>query len=177
MQREKRRKNICRSPRKKAPIAKELSNKGIDIELKALPVADYLCSSRVAVEVKTTEDFVSSIIDGRLLQQLNALRTHYEKTSRNNPRNKQHLLNKKRPPQRHQRHDRNHSHRLWNAHNTHQRRSRNRRNPNGNRKTRTRQKPRRHPNTQPKTSIPQRTSRIRSSGTSRRRSNHIPNLF
>ena len=65
--------------REKGPIAKELSNKGIDIELKALPVADYLCSSRVAVEVKTTEDFVSSIIDGRLLQQLNSLRTHYEK--------------------------------------------------------------------------------------------------
>ena len=65
--------------REKGPIVKELSDKGISIELKALPVGDYICSSRVAVEVKLVEDFVSSIIDGRLLNQLKELKRSYER--------------------------------------------------------------------------------------------------
>jgi len=65
--------------REKGLVAKELADKGISVEIKSLPIGDYLCSSRVAVEIKTTEDFVSSIIDGRLLQQLKDLKTHYER--------------------------------------------------------------------------------------------------
>jgi Fanconi anemia group M protein len=44
--------------------------------LTSLSVADYVLSERVAVELKTVEDFVSSIIDGRLLQQLRDLRQY-----------------------------------------------------------------------------------------------------
>ena len=65
--------------REKGTVAKELSGRGMDVELRTLPVADYLCSSRVAVEVKTPKDFVASIIDGRLLHQMSALKAQYEK--------------------------------------------------------------------------------------------------
>jgi Fanconi anemia group M protein len=41
-----------------------------------LSVADYVLSDRVAIELKTVEDFVNSIIDGRLLQQLRDLRQY-----------------------------------------------------------------------------------------------------
>ena len=41
-----------------------------------MDIADYLLSERVAVEHKTVKDFVDSIIDGRLLSQLSALRKY-----------------------------------------------------------------------------------------------------
>ncbi len=65
--------------REKGPVAKELSDSGVSVELKTLDVGDYVCSSRAAVEVKTAEDFVNSIVDGRLLHQLNELKRGYEK--------------------------------------------------------------------------------------------------
>ena len=60
-------------------VIKALYDEGILIELKALPVGDFLCSSRVAVEVKRSSDFVNSIIDGRLLRQLKALKESFER--------------------------------------------------------------------------------------------------
>ncbi|MBD3210271.1 hypothetical protein GF318_02720 [Candidatus Micrarchaeota archaeon] len=44
-----------------------------------LPVADFLCSSRLAVERKTRTDFEQSIIDGRLFSQLPDLVSNYER--------------------------------------------------------------------------------------------------
>lgn len=44
-----------------------------------LKCADYVLSQRCGVELKTTEDFVSSIIDGRLLEQLKALKQNFER--------------------------------------------------------------------------------------------------
>ena len=61
---------------KGAGIIKELSERGVKIELTKLDVADYLLSDRVAVEHKTVRDFVDSIIDGRLLSQLTGLRKY-----------------------------------------------------------------------------------------------------
>jgi ERCC4-related helicase len=61
---------------KGAGIIKELSEKGVKVELSRLDVADYLLSDRVAVERKTAKDFVDSIIDGRLLSQLSNLRKY-----------------------------------------------------------------------------------------------------
>ena len=61
---------------KGAGIIKELSERGVKIELTKLDVADYLLSDRVAVEHKTVRDFVDSIIDGRLLSQLSSLRKY-----------------------------------------------------------------------------------------------------
>ena len=64
---------------KHSGVVKALYDEGALIELKALPIGDFLCSSRVAVEVKRSSDFVNSIIDGRLLQQLRELKRSYEK--------------------------------------------------------------------------------------------------
>ncbi|MBW2983672.1 DEAD/DEAH box helicase [Candidatus Woesearchaeota archaeon] len=58
---------------------KELVELGADLKLEKLENADYLLSSRVGIEVKTTEDFVNSIIDGRLLQQIKELRRNFER--------------------------------------------------------------------------------------------------
>ncbi len=57
---------------------KELVSMGVKITLETLEIGDFLLSSRVAVEFKKVQDFVDSIIDGRLLQQLKNLKK-YEK--------------------------------------------------------------------------------------------------
>ncbi|MEO2116926.1 MAG: DEAD/DEAH box helicase [Methanocaldococcus sp.] len=54
-------------------MAKLLHNYA-DIELKTLEVGDYVLSDRVVVERKTAEDFVNSIIDKRLFNQLKNLK-------------------------------------------------------------------------------------------------------
>jgi ERCC4-related helicase len=59
-------------------VIKELIDLGIKINLEKLEVADYVLSSDVAVEYKTMKDFVDSLIDGRLLSQIKALKK-YEK--------------------------------------------------------------------------------------------------
>lgn len=63
---------------KAAGCIKDLVDMGVKIKLHTLTVGDFLLSSRVAVEFKTVPDFVDSIIDGRLLEQLKNLRK-YEK--------------------------------------------------------------------------------------------------
>ena len=64
--------------REKANILpKKLLEYGIDIELTRLDIGDYLLGKDCCVEFKTVPDFVASILDGRLLQQARALRTHY----------------------------------------------------------------------------------------------------
>lgn len=60
-------------------VVSALYDEGALIELKALPIGDFLCSSRAAVEVKRAPDFVNSIIDGRLLQQLKELKENFER--------------------------------------------------------------------------------------------------
>lgn len=60
-------------------IVKELADNNISIGLESLDCADYILSSRVGVEVKTVPDFVNSIVDGRLLQQLRSLKQKFER--------------------------------------------------------------------------------------------------
>ena len=60
-------------------VIKELIELGIQIHLEKLDSADYLLSSRVGVEYKTNEDFVNSLIDGRLLQQMRELKENFER--------------------------------------------------------------------------------------------------
>lgn len=52
---------------------KELIELGVKINLCQLEIGDFLLSPRVVVEFKTVKDFVDSIIDGRLLEQLKNL--------------------------------------------------------------------------------------------------------
>ncbi len=50
-----------------------------DIAMQRLETADYVCSSRAGIEIKKSDDFVNSIIDGRLLTQIKDLRENFEK--------------------------------------------------------------------------------------------------
>ena len=49
------------------------------IQKKMLVCGDYIVSDRVVVERKTTEDFVQSIIDGRLFSQVKNMKDNFEK--------------------------------------------------------------------------------------------------
>ena len=60
-------------------VLKELDNNGVKLKLEKLEHGDYLLSSRCAVEFKTIEDFVDSLIDGRLMEQVKDLKSIYEK--------------------------------------------------------------------------------------------------
>ncbi len=57
-------------------VLRVLAERGATIKLEQLPTGDYALSDRVIVEYKSVPDFVESIIDGRLLSQLRALRAH-----------------------------------------------------------------------------------------------------
>ncbi len=58
---------------------KELVELGVSVKLEMLTSADYILSSRVGVELKTANDFVDSIVDGRLLEQLKTLKKSFER--------------------------------------------------------------------------------------------------
>src|SRR3989338_3795760 len=47
------------------------------VEEKQLAVGDYLLSKRVAVERKTSSDFLSSLTDGRLFKQIEELKSNF----------------------------------------------------------------------------------------------------
>jgi len=49
------------------------------IDKKMLVCGDYVVSDRIVIERKTTDDFVNSIIDRRLFQQLKQMRDNFEK--------------------------------------------------------------------------------------------------
>ncbi len=60
-------------------ILRDLMEQGVSIKLEKLDAADYVVSSRVGIEIKTVEDFVNSIIDGRLLNQVKNMKYAFEK--------------------------------------------------------------------------------------------------
>ena len=62
---------------KSSGVVKELLNLGIIVVSENLPSGDYLLSDRVCVEFKTKQDFINSIIDSRLLQQIKGLRNNF----------------------------------------------------------------------------------------------------
>ena len=51
---------------------------GFNIDINLIPVGDYIVSDRVCIERKTVSDFESSIISGRLFDQLERLKETYE---------------------------------------------------------------------------------------------------
>ena len=59
-------------------VASELFRLGINVEFKELKVADYLVND-VAIERKTVSDFISSMINRRLLNQLEELQQYENK--------------------------------------------------------------------------------------------------
>ncbi len=58
---------------------KELLELGISVRTTQLEAADYLVSGKVAVELKKVPDFVASIIDGRLLDQMREIKKSFDK--------------------------------------------------------------------------------------------------
>ncbi|MDP3766100.1 MAG: DEAD/DEAH box helicase [Nanoarchaeota archaeon] len=60
-------------------VIKELAENNVIVNLEKLEYADYVVSSRCGIEIKTVEDFVDSIIDGRLLQQIKNLKNNFER--------------------------------------------------------------------------------------------------
>ena len=60
-------------------VTKELFEKDCKIIMKQLDVGDYVLSKDVCIERKTVEDFLASMLDGRLFSQMVNLRENYEK--------------------------------------------------------------------------------------------------
>jgi len=72
--------NITADFREKgSAVIKQLIDDGIDMDLKQLKVGDYLLSDQCCVEYKNVSDFIDSLIDGRLLQQVKDLKQSYPK--------------------------------------------------------------------------------------------------
>jgi len=69
---------IVDSREKNSKILFYLKKEGIDLDFKQLDCGDYILSDRVAIEYKKGEDLLSSIIDGRLFEQLGHLTNSYQ---------------------------------------------------------------------------------------------------
>lgn len=64
---------------KKCSVNNYLENLGAVVKILPLEVGDFICSERVCVERKTGNDFISSIIDGRLFKQAKELKDNFPK--------------------------------------------------------------------------------------------------
>ncbi len=60
-------------------VARELTRLDVVISGESLEVGDYVASEDVAIERKESNDFIQSLIDGRLFVQLTALRSAYRR--------------------------------------------------------------------------------------------------
>ncbi len=60
-------------------VIREIYKLDFEVEMKQLDVGDYILSERVGVERKTVNDFLSSLIDGRLLDQTKTLSETFER--------------------------------------------------------------------------------------------------
>jgi len=60
-------------------VVRNLSLKGISIEPQQLDIGDYILSSRIGVERKNVDDFLESLIDGKLFKQITQLRDTYSR--------------------------------------------------------------------------------------------------
>ncbi len=67
---------ICDAREQAGGVVRHLSQLGGQIETRTLEVADFVLSDRIAVERKTGKDFVDSLVDGRLWEQLKKLKAY-----------------------------------------------------------------------------------------------------
>ncbi len=63
---------------KKSGIPELLKQVGVKFETMNLPVGDYIVAPETVVERKSVSDFISSVFDGRLFDQCNRLKEHFE---------------------------------------------------------------------------------------------------
>ena len=67
------------SREKSSGVVKYLVDNNIEVSMSNLDVGDFILSERVGVERKEIRDFVDSLMDKRLLQQVRALKKSYER--------------------------------------------------------------------------------------------------
>jgi len=63
---------------RKSGIPDLLRSIGINIEMKTLPIGDYIVAPETVVERKSIKDLISSVFDGRLFDQCNRLKEHFQ---------------------------------------------------------------------------------------------------
>ncbi len=69
---------IADNREKASGISSSFESVNTNIEFRQLDIGDYICSDRVCVERKTAQDFLLSITDGRLFEQLKRLKDSFE---------------------------------------------------------------------------------------------------
>jgi Fanconi anemia group M protein len=69
---------IADNREKNSLVISELAEIGVEVEIKHLILADYLISNEIAIERKTINDFVSSMLNKRLLEQIRDLKNNYK---------------------------------------------------------------------------------------------------
>ncbi|MCV0391706.1 MAG: heavy metal resistance protein CzcA [Nitrosopumilus sp.] len=63
---------------KKSGIPELLKSVGLNIEMKTLPIGDYIVAPETVVERKSIRDLMASVFDGRLFDQCSRLKEHFE---------------------------------------------------------------------------------------------------
>lgn len=63
---------------RKSGIPDLLKSIGLNIEMKTLPIGDYIVAPETIVERKSTRDLMASVFDGRLYDQCSRLKEHFE---------------------------------------------------------------------------------------------------
>ena len=63
----------------RSSVVRNLMELGINIESQQLEIGDYILSSRIGVERKKVDDYLNSLINGRLFSQISKLRESYSR--------------------------------------------------------------------------------------------------
>ena len=63
---------------RKSGIPDLLKSVGLNIEMKTLPIGDYIVAPETIVERKSIRDLLSSVFDGRLFDQCTRLKEHFQ---------------------------------------------------------------------------------------------------
>jgi ERCC4-related helicase len=63
----------------RSPVMRFLTQKDVIVEPQQLDIGDYIVSSRIGIERKTVDDYLNSLIDGKLFVQMKNLRTTYSR--------------------------------------------------------------------------------------------------
>lgn len=63
----------------RSPVMRFLTQKDIIVEPQQLDVGDYIISSRIGIERKTVDDFLASLLEGKLFVQMKNLRATYSR--------------------------------------------------------------------------------------------------
>lgn len=63
---------------RKSGIPELLKSVGLNLEMKTLPIGDYIVAPETVVERKSIRDLMSSVFDGRLFDQCSRLKEHFK---------------------------------------------------------------------------------------------------